>query len=184
MLVKNTNIPGLKILIPSVHEDNRGCFYESFNQKAFENYVSFTPIRFVQDNQTISKKGVVRGMHWQIPPYDQAKLVRCVRGSIFDVAVDIRVKSPTFMQYACIELTESNHKQLFIPRGFAHGFVALTDNTIVQYKCDNFYNKEAERGFKYNTLGIPWPVMDCIIESEKDSENLSFDEIKVKDLFV
>ena len=166
MEVIDTSIPEVKIISPGIHRDLRGYFYESYNEKEFCQKVFDT--HFVQDNQSMSKKGVIRGMHWQLPPYAQAKLVRCVRGKIFDVAVDIRKGSPTFMKYVCIELSEENNLQFFIPRGFAHGFVALTDNAIFQYKCDNYYNKESERSFRYDSLDIPWPEVGEALQSEKD----------------
>ena len=181
MIVQDTNIPEVKIITPTVFGDERGYFYESFNEKEFIDKVGYA--HFVQDNQSMSKKGVIRGMHWQLPPYAQSKLVRCVRGKVFDVAVDIRVGSPTFMQYAYVELSEENKLQFFIPKGFAHGFVALTDDAIFQYKCDAYYNKEAERSFRYDSLDIPWPEVDSVIQSSKDISGLKASELKNEDMF-
>ena len=181
MKVIDTTIPEVKIIQPDVHYDERGYFYESYNEKVFSKLVHSTS--FVQDNQSKSKKGVIRGMHWQLPPYAQAKLVRCVRGKIFDVAVDIRKGSPTFLQYVYIELTEENNLQFFIPRGFAHGFVALTDDAIFQYKCDNYYDKSSERSFRYDSLDIPWPNVEEVLQSDKDNAGVSAYNLKDEDIF-
>uniref|UniRef100_UPI003A9142D5 dTDP-4-dehydrorhamnose 3,5-epimerase n=2 Tax=Flavobacteriaceae TaxID=49546 RepID=UPI003A9142D5 len=151
-------------------EDHRGYFFESFNQNQF-NTLTNTNTRFVQDNESFSTKGVLRGLHYQIGEHAQAKLVRVIQGRVLDVAVDLRAGSPTFSQYVAVELTETNKKQLFIPRGFAHGFVVLSDTAIFSYKCDNFYNKESEGGIIYNdpSLNINWQLPeDFLIVSEKD----------------
>lgn len=174
MNVTKTLIPGLAIIEPKLFKDDRGYFYESFNEKEFKEKVSNTT--FVQDNESKSKYGVLRGLHFQKPPYAQAKLVRVVKGSVFDVAVDLREGSPTYGRWDGVILSEKNHKQFFIPKGFAHGFVALEDDTIFQYKCDNPYNKESEDAIAWNDIdiNIQWGRMiniNDIILSEKDSEN-------------
>ena len=140
MNVIKTAIEGVLILEPRVFDDARGYFFESFNAREFEQQVGYAP-DFVQDNESKSSFGVMRGLHFQRPPFAQAKLVRCVRGAVLDVAVDIRKGSPTFGQHVAVELTEDNHRQFFIPRGFAHGFSVLSDSAVFQYKCDNFYIK-------------------------------------------
>lgn len=164
-----TAIPGVFILEPRVFNDSRGYFFESFSQREFERLIG--PINFVQDNESKSSYGVVRGLHFQKPPYAQSKLVRCVRGRVLDVAVDIRKGSPTYMQYVSCELTEDNHRQFFIPKGFAHGFAVLSETAVFQYKCDEFYHPEAEGGLPLldNGLGIECgiPVGDMIL-SDKD----------------
>lgn len=138
MEVKETSIPGVVIIEPRVFADSRGYFFESYSQREFEEKVG--PVHFVQDNESCSTRGVMRGLHFQRPPFAQAKLVRCVRGAVLDVAVDIRRGSPTFGQHVAVELTEDNHRQFFIPRGFAHGFAVLSDVAVFQYKCDNYYD--------------------------------------------
>ena len=150
MKVIDTEIPEVKIIEPVVYKDNRGYFYESFNNKEFTEKV-FSVI-FIQDNESCSSANTLRGMHWQKPPYAQSKLVRCTHGALIDFAIDIRVGSPTFMKYVKILLTPENKKQFFIPRGFAHGFISLEDNTILQYKCDNLYNKESEGALTYKII--------------------------------
>ena len=160
---------GPVLLCPSIYGDDRGYFYESFNDKFFRENVCDTA--FVQDNQSRSSYGVVRGMHFQKGIYAQAKLVRVVKGAVLDVVVDIRQDSPFFGKYYEYLLTEDNHYQLFVPRGFAHGFICLKDDTIFQYKCDNLYCKEAEGSFNYNSFGFNWEKYvpkDKIIASEKD----------------
>ena len=141
MQVIDTILEGVKIIVPKVFLDDRGYFFESFNDKEFREKVCNTT--FVQDNQSKSCRGTLRGLHWQAPPFAQSKLVRVTKGAVIDVAVDVRVGSPTFGNHVAVELTDENNLQLFIPRGFAHGFIALTDNVIFQYKCDNLYNKES-----------------------------------------
>lgn len=169
MEVIKTEIEGVVIIEPRIFKDERGYFYESFSQREFEEKVCCTT--FVQDNQSKSSYGVLRGLHFQKPPYCQSKLVRCIKGAVLDVAVDIRKGSPTFGKYVAVELTEENHRQFFVPRGFAHGFAVLSDEAVFQYKCDNFYNKESEGSVAWNDpqLGIDWRVpADKIILSEKD----------------
>ena len=170
MTVLETNLQGCFVIEPKVFEDERGFFFESFNEKQF-NKLTQTNTRFVQDNESFSTKGVLRGLHYQTGIYAQAKLVRVVKGKVLDIAVDIRKNSPTFGQYIALELTEKNKKQLFVPRGFAHGFVVLSDTAIFSYKCDNYYNKESEGGIIYNdpTLNIDWQLPEeFLLVSEKD----------------
>lgn len=142
MDVIKTNINGVYIIEPRIFEDSRGYFFESYNDLEFVDKVGF--VDFVQDNESKSSYGVMRGLHFQKPPYTQAKLVRCVRGAVLDVAVDLRKDSPTYGNHVAVELTEDNHRQLFIPKGFAHGFSVLSDIAIFQYKCDNFYHPECD----------------------------------------
>ncbi|WP_417874251.1 dTDP-4-dehydrorhamnose 3,5-epimerase [Xanthomarina gelatinilytica] len=170
MTALETKLKDCFILEPKIFEDQRGYFFETFNQKEF-NQLTQTDTRFVQDNESFSTKGVLRGLHYQTGEHAQAKLVRVIQGRVLDVAVDLRAGSPTFSQYVAVELTETNKKQLFIPRGFAHGFVVLSDTAIFSYKCDNFYNKESEGGIIYNdpTLSIDWQLAESsLIVSEKD----------------
>ena len=169
MKVIKTDIEGVVIIEPKVFFDDRGYFYESFSQKEFNEKVQ--PVNFVQDNQSMSSYGVVRGLHFQKPPYTQAKLVRCTKGMVLDVAVDIRKDSPTFGKYVAVVLSEDNHRQLFIPRGFAHGFSVLSDVAIFQYKCDNFYNKDSDCGISLldESINIDWRInKENMIISEKD----------------
>ena len=173
MKVIKTNIDGVLIIEPTVFGDSRGYFFESYNKQRF-NEATGLNINFVQDNQSKSCYGVLRGLHFQKPPYAQSKLVRCVRGKVLDVAVDIRKSSPTFGKYVAVELTEDNHRQLFIPHGFAHGFVVLSDEAIFQYKCDNFYHKESEGAIAWNDpeINIDWTIpFDDVILSDKDKVN-------------
>ena len=173
MEVLKTAIEGLLIIDPTVFGDSRGYFFESYNKQRF-NEATGLDIDFVQDNQSKSCYGVLRGLHFQKPPYAQSKLVRCVRGKVLDVAVDIRKSSPTFGKYVAVELTEDNHRQLFIPHGFAHGFVVLSEEAIFQYKCDNFYHKESEGAIAWNDpeIGIDWGIPSAdIILSDKDKVN-------------
>ena len=169
MDVIKTAIEGVVIIEPKVFKDARGYFFESFSQREFEEKVR--KINFVQDNESMSSYGVMRGLHFQAPPFTQSKLVRCVKGAVLDVAVDIRKGSPTYGQHVAVELTEDNHRQFFVPRGFAHGFAVLSETAIFQYKCDNFYYPEADGGIniKDESLGIDWyiPVEKAIL-SEKD----------------
>lgn len=172
MEVIKTEIDGVVIIEPRIFKDDRGYFYESFSQREFEEKVCRTI--FVQDNQSKSSYGVLRGLHFQKPPYSQSKLVRCIKGTVLDVAVDIRKGSPTFGKHVAVELSEENHRQLFIPRGFAHGFAVLSDEAVFQYKCDNFYNKESEGAIAWNDpeLAIDWRIpAESIILSEKDKQN-------------
>ena len=169
MEVIKTKIEGIVIIEPRIFKDARGYFYESFSQKEFDEMVM--PIRFVQDNESMSTYGVMRGLHFQRPPFTQSKLVRCCRGAILDIAVDIRKGSPTYGQHVAIELTEENHRQLFIPRGFAHGFAVLSDVAVLQYKCDNFYAPQADAGIQLRDkdLGIDWKIpTENAILSDKD----------------
>jgi len=164
-----TDIDGVVIIEPRVFTDSRGYFFESYNRKAYEELLG--SIEFVQDNESCSSRGVMRGLHFQKPPYAQAKLVRCVRGSVLDVAVDIREGSPTYGKHVSCLLTEHNHRQFFIPRGFAHGFAVLSDMVVFQYKCDNYYHPEADGGISIvdPTLGIDWRIdLSEAILSDKD----------------
>ncbi len=179
MKIINTAIDGVVIIEPTMFKDDRGYFYESFSQISFEERVCSTT--FVQDNQSQSSYGVLRGLHFQKPPYSQSKLVRVVEGSVLDVAVDIRKGSATYGEYVAVELTGENHRQLFVPRGFAHGFVVLSDKAVFQYKCDNFYNKESEGSIIWNDkdINIDWQVdADKLILSDKDKINQSFSEFE------
>ena len=177
MNIIKTAIEGLVIIEPKVFGDARGYFFESFSQREFEEKVC--KINFVQDNESMSSYGVMRGLHFQRPPFTQSKLVRCVKGKVLDVAVDIRKGSPTYGQHVAVELSEDNHRQFFVPRGFAHGFVVLSDVAVFQYKCDNFYAPEADGGISIKdcSLGINWqiPVDDAIL-SEKDINHLCLNE--------
>ena len=178
MEVVETNIEGVIIIEPRIFKDDRGYFFESFSQREFEEKVCKTT--FVQDNESKSSYGVLRGLHFQKPPFAQSKLVRVIKGAVLDVAVDIRKGSPTFGQYVSVELTGDNHRQFFIPRGFAHGFSVLSEEVIFQYKCDNFYSPQSEGAIAWNDpdLNIDWriPVEEAIL-SEKDSKHP-----KLKDL--
>lgn len=173
-----TNIEGVIIIEPRLFEDERGYFFESFNQKEFQEKVCKTT--FIQDNESKSSYGVIRGLHFQKPPFAQSKLVRVVKGSVLDVAVDIRKGSPTFGQHVAVELTEDNHRQFFIPRGFAHGFSVLSKEVIFQYKCDNFYAPQSEGAIAWDDpdLGIDWQIsIDEILLSEKDKSHPKLAEI-------
>ena len=172
MEVIKTDIEGVLIIEPKVFEDARGYFFESFSQREFEQKVR--KINFVQDNESKSVYGVMRGLHFQAPPFAQSKLVRCVRGRVLDVAVDIRRGSPTYGQHVAVELTEDNHRQFFIPRGFAHGFAVLSETAVFQYKCDNFYHPEADGGISIldSSLGIDWRIpTEHAILSDKDTKH-------------
>ena len=173
MEVIKTAIEGLVIIEPKVFNDSRGYFFESFSQREFEEKVH--KINFVQDNESMSSYGVMRGLHFQRPPYSQSKLVRCVKGKVLDVAVDIRKGSPTYGQHVAVELSEDNHRQFFVPRGFAHGFVVLSETAVIQYKCDNFYTPEADGGIsiKDESLGIDWQIpTENAILSDKDLKHI------------
>ena len=172
MEVIKTKIDGLLILEPRIFEDSRGYFFESFSQKDFNQQVG--PVVFVQDNESKSSYGVMRGLHFQRPPFTQSKLVRCVKGSVLDVAVDIRKGSPTYGQHVAVELTEDNHRQFFTPKGFAHGFSVLSEIAVFQYKCDEFYHPESEGGISIldDSLEIDWKIpTDKAILSEKDTKH-------------
>jgi dTDP-4-dehydrorhamnose 3,5-epimerase len=169
MPFETTDIPGVLVFEPTVFEDSRGYFFESYNEKSFKE--SGIDLRFVQDNQSSSMYGVIRGLHYQLPPYAQAKLVRVLQGRILDVAVDIRKGSPYYGRSFCIELSAGNKKQLFIPIGFAHGFSVLSEKAEVFYKCDALYNKESDAGICFNdpSLKIDWKIpANKIIVSDKD----------------
>jgi dTDP-4-dehydrorhamnose 3,5-epimerase len=177
MKVTETYLKDCFVITPNVFNDKRGYFFESFNKKRFEELTGINA-NFIQDNQSRSTKGVLRGLHFQTGEFEQAKLVRTVKGSILDVCVDLRKNSKTFGQYFSIILDDKNHLQLFIPRGFAHGFLSLENNTIINYKCDNYYNKNAEKGIIYNdkTLNIDWNIDNSkVILSDKDKELPDFD---------
>lgn len=169
MKIIDTAIPDVKIIEPSVFQDERGWFMESWNQAKFEELV--TTCKFVQDNHSVSNKGVLRGLHYQISPHEQGKLVRVVKGSAFDVAVDIRPHSKTYGQHVSILLSEDNKKMFWIPAGFAHGFLALEDGTHFLYKTTDYYSKECERSLNWQSpsLSIAWPIIDKTIVNEKDS---------------
>ncbi len=172
MKLIHTDIEGVFIIEPKLFSDERGYFFEAFNSKRFE---ELTGIRtaFVQDNESRSARGVVRGLHFQLPPHAQSKLVRVVRGRIIDVAVDIRRGSPTFGRYVAVELSDENHRQLFIPRGFAHGFSVLEGDAILEYKCDNYYAPETEGAIRWDDpeLAIDWRIDGEVIVSAKDQKN-------------
>ena len=170
MDVIRTEIDGVVIIEPKIFGDARGYFFESFSQREFEEKVR--KINFVQDNESMSSYGVMRGLHFQRPPFTQSKLVRCVKGAVLDVAVDIRKGSPTYGQHVAVELTEDTHRQFFVPRGFAHGFAVLSETAIFQYKCDNFYAPQADGGIsiKDESFGIDWKIpTDKALLSEKDT---------------
>lgn len=170
MEVIKTDIPDVLIIEPKVFKDARGYFFESFSAREFA-AVTGLDINFVQDNESMSTYGVIRGLHYQKNPYTQSKIVRCVRGAVLDVAVDIRHGSPTFGQHVSVLLTEENHRQFFVPKGFAHGFSVLSDVAVFQYKCDEFYHPEADAGINLMdpALGIDWRIpADQAILSEKD----------------
>ena len=172
MEIIKTGIEGLLILEPRIFQDARGYFFESFSQREFEEKVG--PVHFVQDNESMSSYGVMRGLHFQRPPYTQSKLVRCVSGAVLDVAVDIRQGSPTYGQHVAVELTAENHRQFFIPKGFAHGFAVLSETAVFQYKCDEFYHPEADAGISIldESLGIDWRIpTDKAILSDKDTRH-------------
>ena len=172
MEVIKTNIEGVVIIEPRIFKDDHGYFFESFSQREFEEKVCKTT--FVQDNESKSSYGVLRGLHFQKPPFAQSKLVRVIKGAVLDVAVDIRKGSPTFGQYVSVELTGENHRQFFIPRGFAHGFSVLSEEVIFQYKCDNFYSPQSEGAIAWNDpdLNIDWRIpAEKVVLSEKDSKH-------------
>ena len=172
MEVIKTDIDGVFIIEPRVFNDARGYFFESYSERDFNTQVR--EIHFVQDNESKSSYGVMRGLHFQRPPFTQSKLVRCVKGAVLDVAVDIRKGSPTYGQHVAVELTEDNHRQFFVPRGFAHGFAVLSEEAVFQYKCDNFYHPEADGGISIldTSLGIDWRIpTDKAFLSEKDTKH-------------
>lgn len=178
MKVVETDIKGVLILEPQVFGDSRGYFFESFSQKQFDELVGETV--FIQDNESKSSYGVVRGLHYQLPPYTQAKLVRVVKGSVWDVAVDLRKGSETYGQHIAVELSEENKRQFFIPKGFAHGFAVLSEEAIFQYKCDHYYAPGHEGGIKFDdaALGIDWRIpREKMILSEKDLQLGGFEGV-------
>jgi len=179
MKIIKTEIEGLLLIEPKVFEDERGYFFESWSKDAFEN--AGLDINFVQDNQSLSSKGVVRGLHFQNPPFAQGKIVRVLKGSVLDIAVDIRENSPTYGKYFSIHLSEENKTMLWIPPGFAHGFSTLEDNTIFSYKCSGVYNKESEGSLMWNDtdLSIDWKIKNPII-SEKDQNSELFSNFKTQ----
>lgn len=180
MNIIKTDIPEVVIVEPKVFGDHRGYFFESFSERDFDAQVR--QVRFVQDNESKSCYGVVRGLHFQLPPHAQSKLVRVVKGKVLDVAVDIRKGSPTFGRHVAVELSEDNRRQLFIPRGFAHGFAVLSDEVVFQYKCDDFYHPECEGAVAWNdpALGIDWGVPeDKIVLSAKDQTHPFLEDAEV-----
>lgn len=181
MKVIDTEIAEVKIIEPAIYTDERGWFAESWQQQKFSQLVA--DVTFVQDNHSVSEKGVLRGLHYQVAPYEQGKLVRVVRGKAFDVAVDIRPDSPTYGKHVAVELSETNKKMLWVPPGFAHGFMALEDNTHFLYKTTNFYNKNSERSLKWSSplLNIKWPTLSKLKINEKDDSAPNFDFEKILD---
>ena len=177
MNIIKTDIEGVLMIEPNLFRDDRGYFLESFNEREFNGKISPIlghKINFCQDNESMSFYGVLRGLHFQRPPYSQSKLVRCVKGRVLDVVVDIRKGSPTYGKYVSVELTEDNHLQFFIPRGFAHGFAVLSETAVFQYKCDEFYHPEADGGISIldDTLGIDWKIpAEYVNLSEKDMKH-------------
>ena len=177
MEIIKTAIQDVLIIQPRVFNDPRGYFFESFSQREFDEKVASIlghSINFVQDNESMSSYGVMRGLHFQRPPFTQSKLVRCVKGAVLDVAVDIRKGSPTYGQHVAVELTEENHLQFFVPRGFAHGFAVLSETAVFQYKCDEFYHPEVDGGISIldTSLGIDWKIpTEKALLSEKDTKH-------------
>jgi dTDP-4-dehydrorhamnose 3,5-epimerase len=180
MKVEETKLAGCYIIHDTVFADTRGYFFESFNKQKFASLTGLN-VEFVQDNQSKSTRGVLRGLHFQKGDHAQAKLVRVIEGSVLDVAVDLRKESPTFGQYVAVELTSNNHLQFFIPRGFGHGFVVLSETATFFYKCDNFYNKESDGGVIYNDpmINVDWKIDPSeVILSEKDAHQPTLEQIK------
>ena len=179
MEVVDTEIAGVKVVVPDVYRDSRGYFVETYNEVRYAK--AGIDVRFVQDNESRSSRGVLRGLHWQAGAHAQAKLVRVIRGAVWDVAVDIRKGSPTFGKHVSCKLTAENGRQFFIPRGFAHGFVVLEDDTLFSYKCDNLYCRDSERGMRFDdpALGIKWPDLGCgFLLSEKDTRHPPLKDIE------
>ena len=177
MNIIETEIKGVYIIEPKVFGDSRGYFFESFSQREFESVIG--PVTFVQDNQSKSSYGVIRGLHFQKPPHAQAKLVRVVKGKVLDVAVDLRKDSPTFGKYMAVELSDENHRQVFIPKGFAHGFSVLSEEAVFQYKCDEYYAPESESAIAWDDqdLNIDWKVpAEDVVLSQKDRNHPTFNE--------
>lgn len=180
MEIIKTEIEGLLLLKPKVFIDSRGYFYESYSKREFDEAVGY-PVEFVQDNQSKSSYGVVRGLHFQLPPFTQSKLVRCIKGTVLDVAVDLRKGSPTFGRHLAVELSEENKMQFFIPKGFAHGFSVLSPEAVFQYKCDNYYAPQADGGISLfdDSLGIDWHIAPADrILSDKDRKHPLLSEIE------
>lgn len=180
MNIIETEIQGVCIIEPKVFGDSRGYFFESFSKKEFESKVG--PVEFVQDNESKSCYGVVRGLHFQKPPHAQSKLVRVVKGKVLDVAVDLRKDSPTYGRHVAVELSEDNHRQVFIPKGFAHGFSVLSEEAVFQYKCDDYYAPETEGAVAWNDpeLNIDWRIpADMMILSEKDKRHPELKDLKL-----
>lgn len=183
MKIIETHIAGVKILEPQIFGDERGYFFESFSQRIFDELVG--KIKFVQDNESKSSYGVVRGLHYQLPPYTQAKLVRVVKGCVWDVAVDLRKGSETCGKYIAVELSEENKRQLFVPKGFAHGFAVLSEEAVFQYKCDNYYAPGSEGGIRFDdpALGIDWRIpREKMILSAKDIRQKGLNQAFIFDL--
>lgn len=174
MKIEPTIIPDIKIITPKVYSDDRGYFFESFRQDLFEKEIG--EINFIQDNESKSTFGVLRGLHYQLPPFAQSKLVRVIKGKVLDVAVDIRRSSPYFGKYVSAELSEENKLQMFIPQGFAHAYIVLSDEAIFQYKVDNYYSPEHDRGIIYydTLLNISWPLVPSQIKVSDKDKNLPF----------
>ena len=183
MKTEKTILEGVVIIEPDVFSDDRGFFIETFQEERYQHILG-ADVHFVQDNLSSSQKGVLRGLHYQAPPFGQAKLVQVVKGRVLDVAVDIRFGSPTFGQFVMVELSGENHKQFFIPEGFAHGFIALENDTLFQYKCTNVYSKAHERGIIWNdkAIGIEWGIKHPLV-SGKDNEHPLLKNI-VRDFFI
>lgn len=178
-------IEGLRIIKPRIFGDERGYFYESYSAKVYAE-AGITDL-FIQDNQSFSRKGVLRGLHFQAPPFAQSKLVRVTSGLVYDVAVDLRLDSPTFGQYYGLELSASNHLQFYIPSGFAHGYLVLSETAIFQYKCNQYYQPSAEGGIRYDDqeICISWPPLDCSLEiSPKDQKLNTLKEYKNRHVFI
>ena len=178
MEFKKTNIEGVYIIEPKVFNDSRGYFFEAWKKEEFEQHIG--PVEFIQDNESKSSYGVLRGLHYQKGDFSQAKLVRVIKGRVLDVAVDIRPSSPTFGQHVMVELSEENKRQFFIPRGFAHGFLVLSEEAVFTYKVDNVYAPQAEAGIRWDDpdLGIEWPIDPKeVLTSEKDLKQPRFSDI-------
>ena len=174
------SIPDVLLIEPEVHGDSRGYFTESFRQDLLDDFLGYE-VNFIQDNESKSSKGVLRGLHYQLPPYEQTKLVRVIEGKVLDVALDIRQSSPTFGQYVSTELSSDNHRQLFIPKGFAHGFVVLSESAVFVYKVDNYYSPDDDRGIAYNDrqIGIDWMLKSDELQlSNKDKSHPTLSEAK------
>ena len=177
MKISKTYIKDLLVIEPQLFKDDRGFFYESYNKNNLDKIIN---VVFVQDNESKSYKGVVRGLHFQAPPFEQSKLVRCVSGKIFDVAVDLRKNSKTYGKFFSVELSSENNKQLFVPKGFAHGFQVLSETAVVSYKVDNYYNPKSDSGLIWNDkdLSIDWNLDIKPILSDKDLKLISFKDLK------